>query len=67
MPPLPSLLPSTLIAITIALATLSLFVAAIIIRRMLLLFDVAHQCGHVVALLTFSCKPPPAFDALVAS
>jgi hypothetical protein len=43
------LLTGTLIAITIALAILTLFVAAITIRRTLLLFVVAHHRGHVVA------------------
>jgi hypothetical protein len=45
--PLPSLLPATLIVVTIALSTLTLFVAAIIIHRTLLLFVVAHHRGHV--------------------
>jgi hypothetical protein len=45
---LPSLLPVTLIAVTITLATLPLFFAAIIIRSMLLLFiDSCHR-GRVV-------------------
>jgi hypothetical protein len=48
------LLPAALIAITIALATLALFVAAIIIHRTLLLFIVAHHRGHVLA-----CHHPP--------
>jgi hypothetical protein len=59
--PLPSSLPTTLIAVTIALATLALFVAAIIIRRTLLLFVIAHRLGCVVASSTLSRQPPPAF------
>jgi hypothetical protein len=47
--PLPSLLPTTLIADTMDLSTLALFVAAIIIRRTLLSFVVAHRRGRVVA------------------
>jgi hypothetical protein len=39
---------TTLIAITIALAALALFVAALIIRRKLLSFVTVHHCGHVV-------------------
>jgi hypothetical protein len=61
--PLPSLLTATLIAITMALSTLSLIVAAIIIRRTLLLFVVAYRRGCVVASLTLSCQPPPALFA----
>jgi hypothetical protein len=60
------LLPATLITVTITLATLTLFVAAIIIRRTLLLFIVAHRPGHVIALLMLSCQPLPAFAAPVA-
>jgi hypothetical protein len=60
------LLPTTLIAITIALSTLALFVAAIIIRCMLLSFVVAHRRGRVVASTTLSCQPPPAFVYPVA-
>jgi hypothetical protein len=41
-------LPTILIAITITLAILALFVAAIIIRSMLLLFVVARRRGQVV-------------------
>jgi hypothetical protein len=59
-------LPATLIAVTITLATLTLFVAAIIIRRTLLSFIVAHHCGHVIASSTLSCQPPPVFVAPVA-
>jgi hypothetical protein len=59
--PLPSWLPTTLISVTIALSTLALFVAAIVIRRTLSLFVVAHRRGHVVALSVLSCQPPPAF------
>jgi hypothetical protein len=55
-------LPTTLIAVNIALSTLALFVDAIIIRRMLSSFVVAHHCGRVVvASLTLSRQPPPAF------
>ncbi len=49
LPPLTSLLPTTLIAITNALAALALFVAALIIRHTLSLFIVARHCGRVVA------------------
>jgi hypothetical protein len=59
-------LTGTLIAITIALAILALFVTAITIRRMLSSCVVAHRRGHVVAALTPSCQPPPAFIAPVA-
>jgi hypothetical protein len=48
MPPLPTLSPTTLIAITIAFATLALFVAAVIIHCMLLLFVDARHHGCVV-------------------
>jgi hypothetical protein len=58
---LPSFSPTTLIAITIALSTLALFVAAIIIRRTLSSFVVSHCCGCVVALLMLSRQLPPAF------
>jgi hypothetical protein len=51
---LPSLLPATLVAITIALATLTFFIASIIIRRMLSLFVVARPRGRVV-----TCHRPP--------
>jgi hypothetical protein len=61
--PLPSLSTGTLIAVTIALTILALFVAAIIIHCTLLLFVVAHHCGRVVALLTPSYQLPPAFVA----
>jgi hypothetical protein len=56
----------TLIAITITLAILTLFVAAITIRHTLSLFVIAHRCGRVVASLSLSCQPPPAFVAPVA-
>jgi hypothetical protein len=59
-------LPATLIAVTITLATLTLFAAAIIIRRTLLLFILAHRRGHVIALMTLSGQPLPAFVAPVA-
>ncbi len=52
--PLPSLPPTALIAVTIALVTLTLFVAAIIICRTLKTFVVAHHRGHVVV-----CHCPP--------
>jgi hypothetical protein len=55
----------TLIAVTIALAILALFITAITIRRTLSSFVVAHRRGRVVASLTPSCQPPPAFIALV--
>jgi hypothetical protein len=66
MPPLPSLSTGTLIAITIALAILALFVTAITIRRTPSLFVVAHCRGLVVASLMPSCQPPPVFVAPVA-
>ncbi len=50
MPPLPSLSTGTLIAITITLAILALFVTAITIHRMLLSYVVAHHRGHVVVV-----------------
>jgi hypothetical protein len=48
LPPSSSLLPGTLITITIALAAFALFVVALIIRRMFLSFVVTHHCGLVV-------------------
>jgi hypothetical protein len=48
-------LPATLIAITIELSTLTHSVAAIIIRRTLLLFIIAHHCGRVIASSMLSC------------
>jgi hypothetical protein len=42
------LLHATLIAVTIALAALFLFVAALIIRRTLLSFVITHHRGRVV-------------------
>jgi hypothetical protein len=66
MPPLPSLLTGTLIAVTIAVAILTLFVTAITIRRMPSLFVVAHRHGRVVASLMPSCQPPPVFIAPIA-
>jgi hypothetical protein len=56
----------TLIAITIALAILALFVTAITIRRTPLTFVVAHHHGRVVALLMPSCQQPPVFVAPIA-
>jgi hypothetical protein len=52
----------TLIAVTIALAILTLFVA-ITIRHMLLLFVITHRRGHVVTLSMLSHQPPPTFVA----
>jgi hypothetical protein len=66
MPPLPSLSNGTLIAVTIALAILTLFVAAITIHRTLSLFVVAHRRGHVVASSMLSRQPPPNFVAPIA-
>jgi hypothetical protein len=63
---LPSLSTGTLIAITIALAILALFVAANTVCRTLSLFVVAHHRGHVVALSMLSCQPLPTFIAPVA-
>jgi hypothetical protein len=60
------LLTGTLIAVTITLAILAHFVAAITIHRMLSLFVVAQGRGHVVALSATSCQQPPAFVAPVA-
>jgi hypothetical protein len=59
-------LTGTLIAVTIALAILALFVTAITIRRTPLSFVIAHHHGRVVASLTPSCQPPPTFIAPVA-
>jgi hypothetical protein len=56
----------TLIAVTIALAILALFVTVITIRRTLSSYVDAHRHGRVVASLTPSCQPPPAFVAPVA-
>jgi hypothetical protein len=58
---LPSSSPTTLISFTIALSTLALFVTAIIIRRTLSSFVVAHHRGRVVASSVLSRQPPPAF------
>jgi hypothetical protein len=63
VPPLPSSSTGALIAITIALAILALFVTAIIIRCMLLSYVVARRRGRVVASSMPSCQPPPAFVA----
>jgi hypothetical protein len=49
LPLLPFLLPSTLIAVTIALAVLALFVVALIICCTLLLLVIAHRRVRVVA------------------
>jgi hypothetical protein len=65
VPPLPSSSPATLIAVTIALAIITLFNTAITIRRTLSLFVVVHGRGRVVALPTLSRQPPPAFVAPV--
>jgi hypothetical protein len=59
-------LTTTLIADTMALSTLALFVAAIIIRRTFSSFVVAHRRGRVVALSTLSRQPLPAFANPVA-
>jgi hypothetical protein len=56
----------TLIAVTIALAILALFVTAITIRRTPSLFVVAHRRGCVVTSLMPSCQPLPVFVAPVA-
>jgi hypothetical protein len=64
--PSPSSLPTTLISITITLSTLALFNAAIVIRRTLSSFIVAHRRGRVVTLLALSCQPLPAFVDPVA-
>jgi hypothetical protein len=64
--PSPSLSPTTLISATIALSTLALFVAAVVICRTLSSFVVAHHHGHVVASPALSCQPPPAFVDPVA-
>jgi hypothetical protein len=63
MPPLPSSSTGTLIAVTIALAILALFVTAITICHTPLLFVVAHRRGRVVASSMPSCQPPPIFIA----
>jgi hypothetical protein len=60
------LLTGTLIAISIALTILALFVTAITIRRTLSSYVVAHRRGRVVALSTPFCQPPPTFVAPVA-
>jgi hypothetical protein len=66
VPPLPFLSTGTLIAITIALAILALFVIAITIHHTPSWFVVAHRRGRVVASLMPSCQPPPVFIAPVA-
>jgi hypothetical protein len=48
VPPSPSLSPAALVSGTITLATLTLFVSAVIIRCALLSFVVVHRCGRVV-------------------
>jgi hypothetical protein len=48
VPPSPSSSTGTLIAVTIALAIIALFVTAITIRRTPSSFVVAHRCGRVV-------------------
>jgi hypothetical protein len=63
MPPSPSSSTGTLIAITITLSILALFVTAITIRCTPLLFVVAHRRGHVVASSMPSCQ---LFVALIA-
>jgi hypothetical protein len=64
--PLPSSSTGILIAVTIALAILALFVTAITIRRTPLSFVVAHRRGRVAALSMHSCQPLPVFVAPVA-
>jgi hypothetical protein len=64
--PLPSLSTGTLIAVTITLAILTLFVAAITIHCTLLSFVIAHRRGHVVALSMLSCQPPSTFVTPIA-
>jgi hypothetical protein len=59
-------LTGTLIAVTIALAILALFVTAITIRRTPFSFVIALCCGRVVALSKPSCLPPPVFIAPIA-
>jgi hypothetical protein len=66
VPPSPSSSTGTLIAITIALAILTLFITAITIHRTLSSYVVAHRRGHVVTSSTPSSQPPPAFVAPVA-
>jgi hypothetical protein len=66
VPPSPSSSTGTLIAVTIALAILALFVTAITIRRTPSSFVVAHRRGRVVASSMPSCQPPPVFVAPVA-
>jgi hypothetical protein len=48
-------LTGTLIAITIALAILALYITAITIHRTPSLFVVAHRRGRVVLMLTQCC------------
>jgi hypothetical protein len=59
-------LPTTLISVTIALSTLALFVAAIVIHCTLSLSIVAHRRSRVVASSTLSHQPLPTFVNLVA-
>jgi hypothetical protein len=56
----------TLIAVTIALAILALFVTAITIRCLPSLFVVAYRRGRVVASSMPSCQPLPVFVSPVA-
>jgi hypothetical protein len=60
------LLLGTLIIVTCALADLTIFVIALIIARMLLLFVVTRR-RDLVNVYALSCQPPPTFDAPVAS
>jgi hypothetical protein len=52
VPPSPSSSTGTLIAITVALVNLALFVTAITIRRTLLSYVIAHPRGCVVVIDT---------------
>jgi hypothetical protein len=52
--------------ITITLAILALFIAAITIRRTLSSFVVTHHHGRVVASSMLCHHPPPPFIAPVA-
>jgi hypothetical protein len=65
VPPSPSSLTGTLIAATIALAILALFVTAITIRCTLSLYVAARRRGCVVASSMPSCQPPTVFVAPV--
>jgi hypothetical protein len=66
VPPSPSSSTGTLIAVTIDLSILALFVTAITIRRTPSSFVVTHHHGRVVTSSMPSCQPPPVFVAPVA-